>query len=204
MSEPNTSQPTHSHPTGYNVSVIIPEPTDEELGAIRTLEVKTIGHNLKDGRMMAGMGDLFLPTAALAAAVFRAKGIEKKHREFICLRTAKLLNCPHPWDPNVRVAQNTGASLDEIEALTIDGPVTGLDEESNLIVRGVDEMTLTGTLTDQTLSELRARYSDEICRKYVLLFSWYNLFTPYCNGCRVGVESPEEVLKKIGNHVNPV
>ncbi len=153
---------------------------------------------------MAGMGDLFVPTATLAAAVFRADGIEKKHREFICLRTAKLLDCPHPWDPNVRLAQNNGASLDEIAALTVDGPVTELDEESNLIVRGVDEMTLTGTLTDQTLSELRARYSDEICRKFVLIYAWYNLFTRYCNGCRVGLESPEEVLKKIGNRVNPV
>lgn len=204
MSQPTGSQPTRSHPTGYQVSVFIPEPTDAELRVIRATEVKTIGHDLKDGRMMAGMGDLFAPTAALAAAVFRTEGIEKKHREFIVLRTAKLLNCPHPWDPNVRVAQNTGATLDEIEALTVDGPVTGLDEESNLIVRGADEMTLTGTLTDQTLSELRARYSDEICRKFVLVFAWYNLFTRWCNGCRVGLESPDEVVKAIGDDVNPV
>ena len=204
MAKSTTAPPTHSHPTGYSSKVIIPEPTDAELGLIRATEVKTIGHDLKDGRMMAGMGDLFVPTATLAASVFRTKGIEKKHREFICLRTAKLLNCPHPWQPNVRLAQNTGASLEEIEALTVDGPVTGLDEESNLIVRGADEMTLTGTLTDETLSALRERYSDEICRKFVLVFAWYNLFTRYCNGCRVGLEDPEEVLKKIGNHVNPV
>ena len=194
----------HSYPTSYNASVIIPEPTDAEIGPVRALEVHTIGHNLKDGRMMAGMGDLFVPTAALAASVFRADGIPKKHREFVCLRTAKLLNCPHPWDPNVRVALNTGASLGEIEALTVDGPVTGLDEEATLIVQGVDEMTLTGTLTDATLAAMRARYSDEICRKYVLIFSWYNLFVRYCNGCRVGVESPEEVKQKIGPDVNPV
>lgn len=204
MSETTLQQPTYSHPTGYSSSVIIPEPTDAELGMVRALEVKTIGHDLKDGRMMAGMGDLFVPTAVLAASVFRAEGIPKKHREFICLRTAKLLNCPHPWLPNVRVAQNTGATIEEIRALTIDGPVTDLDEESNLIVRGADETTLNGTLTDETLSAMRARYTDEICRKYVLIFAWYNLFTRYCNGCRVGLEDPAEVLKKIGNDVNPV
>lgn len=193
-----------SHPTSYNASVIIPEPTDKELGLLRATEVKTIGHGLKDGRMMAGMGDLFVPTAALAASVFRAKGVDPKLREFICLRTAKLMNCPHPWDPNVRLAANTGASPAEILALEADGPVTGLDEEALLIVRAVDEITLSGTLTDTTLGELRARYNDEMCRKYILVMSWYNLFTRFCNGCRVGLENPQEVVSKIGSRLNPV
>ena len=204
MSEATTAQPTRSHPTHYNVSVTIPAPTDAEIGLIHTLELKTFGHNINDGRMMAGTADLFLPTAVLVAAVFHAKGIDKKHREFIALRTAKLLNCPYPWNLNVRLAQNTGASPAEIEALTIDGPVTELDEESNLILRCVDEITMTGTLTDDTLSQMRARYSDEICRKYVLIFSWFNLFGRFCNGCRIPIETQNEVVEQIGNRKSPV
>ncbi len=204
MYPPPTTPPARSHPTEYSAKVVIPEPSDKELGLVRAAEVHTIGHNLKDGRMMAGAGGLFTPTAMLAASIFRVDGIPKKLREFICLRTAKLLDCPHPWDPNVRVAQNNGVSTDEILALQVDGPVTELDEEGNLIVRAVDEITLTGTLSDETLAALRARYSDETCRKYVLMMSWYNMFARFCNGCRVGTENPEEVLQKIGNRVNPV
>ena len=204
MFAPVSTPPARSHPQRYDARVVIPEPTDEDLGIVRATEVHTVGHDLQDGRMMAGMGDLFAPTAALAASVFRASGVPKQHREYMVLRVAKLLNCPHPWDPNVRVAQNTGVSVEEILALEVDGPVSGLDEEGTLIVRAIDELTLTGTLSDETLSALRARYSDEICRKYVLMISWYNLFTRYCNGCRVGVESPEQVVEKIGERTNPV
>ena len=204
MFEPMATPPTRSYPVAYTAKVVIPEPTDKELGVIRAVEVHAIGHSLQDGRMMAGMGDLFVPTATLAASVFRADGVPKKYREFMALRTAKLLNCPHPWGPNVRIAQNVGASLEEVRALEVDGPVTELNEEGNLIVRAIDELTLTGTLGDDTLAAMRARYTDEICRKYVLMMSWYNLFTRFCNGCRVGVESPEQVVEKIGNRKNPV
>lgn len=204
MSTVSAPKPGYSYPTDYKESVNIPMPTDSEIGFIRSVEVKTFGHGLYDGRMMAGMGDLYLPTAALATAVFHANDINKKYRSFIVLRTAKLLNCPYPWNINVRLSENAGASPDEIEALSIDGPVTGLDEEGNLLMRGVDEITLTGTLTDQTLSGIRARYSDEICRKYVLIFSWFNLFTRYCNGCRLPAESQEMVADQIKDHVNPM
>lgn len=203
MFPPLTSPPARSHPVGYDARVFIPEPTDKDLGLVRAAEVHTIGHDLQDARMMAGLGDLFVPTAALAASVFRADGVPKQHREYMVLRVAKLLNCPHPWSPNVRVAQNTGVAVEEILALEVDGPVTELDEEGNLIVRAIDELTLAGTLSDATLAALRSRYTDEICRKYVLMISWYNLFTRFCNGCRVGVESPAEVVDKIGNRTNP-
>jgi hypothetical protein len=150
--------------------VIIPEPTDAEIGPVRALEVHTIGHNLKDGRMMAGMGDLFVPTAALAASVFRADGIPKKHREFVCLRTAKLLNCPHPWDPNVRVALNVGASLAEIEAHHCRWPGDGIGRGSDPDCAGRGRDDADRDADRQTLAAMRARYSDEICRKYVLIF----------------------------------
>ena len=204
MFEPLAHPPTRSHPSSYANQVVIPEPTDKEIGLVRAAEVHTIGHNLQDGRMMAGAGDLFVPTATLAASVFRADGVPKKYREYMVLRVAKLLNCPHPWGPNVRIAQNNGATMEEIGALGTDGPVTELGEEGNLVVRAIDELTLCGTLSDETLSAMRARYSDEICRKYVLMIAWYNLFTRFCNGCRVGVETPEQVVDKIGNRLNPV
>lgn len=94
-------------------------------------------------------------------------------------------------------------SVEDILALEVDGPVAELDEEGNLIVRAIDELTLAGTLSDATLAALRFRYTDEICRKYVLMISWYNLFARFCNGCRVGVESPTELVNKIGDRVNP-
>lgn len=91
---PITSPPARSHPVGYESQVFIPEPTDKDLGLMRAAEVHSVGHDLQDARMMAGLGDLFVPTAALAAFVFRAGGVPEQHREYMVLRVRSCSTVP--------------------------------------------------------------------------------------------------------------
>jgi alkylhydroperoxidase family enzyme len=150
--------------------------------------------------MFAGTGDLFAATIGLVKAVFQAGGIDQKAREMIILRSAKILNVPYEWQANEKMARNAGLSNDEIAAASADGPVTGIDPEYVLLCKATDELSLTGTLTDETLTSMLGRYDEIICRKYVLIIAWFNLLSRFLNGCRV----PLETIDKIGDRTSPL
>jgi alkylhydroperoxidase family enzyme len=97
-------------------------------------------------KMFAGTGDMYAAAVGLVNAVFQAEGIDPRAREIIILRSAKILNSPYEWQPNVKFASNVGLSDDEINAVTADGPVTGVNPGYVPLCKATDEMSSTGTL----------------------------------------------------------
>ena len=81
-------------PSGYSTSVVIPLPTDEQLGTEPVAKLKP-ANDLNFARMLAGTADMFDGAAGLVQAVFQAKDIDPKMRELIILRSAYLLDCPY-------------------------------------------------------------------------------------------------------------
>jgi alkylhydroperoxidase family enzyme len=150
--------------------------------------------------MFAGTDDMFEATIGLVEAIFKAEGIEPKTREMIILRAAKVLDAPYEWQANTQMARNTGLSSKEIDAAATDGPVTGINPEYVLVCQATDELSKTGTLRDETLSELLDKYGDTISRKIVLMIAWFNLLSRFLNGCRV----PLETTDKIGTGTSPL
>lgn len=151
-------------------------------------------------KMFAGTGDMYAASIGFVKAVFVTEGIDPKAREMIILRSAKLLNCPYEWQANAKFASNAGLSNDEIAATSSDGPVTGVDPQYVLLCKATDELTKTGTLTDQTLTEMLHRYGDTVSRKFILMMAWFNLLPRFLNGCRV----PLETTDKVGNGTAPL
>ncbi|AQS89088.1 hypothetical protein AA103196_0203 [Ameyamaea chiangmaiensis NBRC 103196] len=192
-----------SHLTEYPFKIAIPLPTDADIGAEMATYLREKGQNYKDGRMMLGAGSLGVPIIELARAVFRVDGVDPKLREFICLRICKLLGGVNPWGPNLRMLDNLNASTAEKEGIQNDGPVTGMDEEAQLIIQATEELTLKGAISDPVLEAMRNRYSDEICRKYIAVMCWYNFFNRYLISTRVPAETDEEVIEKVGDKTMP-
>ena len=188
-----------THPTDYATRVAIPLPPDD---AIR----KVIGASYDPEKtpnvlkMMAGTDDLFGATVGMVKAIFAADGIDPRLREMIVLRAAKVLNAPYEWQANSTMAANVGLQPAEIEAAASDGPVSGIDPAYVLVCRATDELSRTGTLPDETLSDLLERYGDTITRKLVLMIGWFNLLSRFLNGCRV----PLETTDKIGTQTSPL
>jgi 4-carboxymuconolactone decarboxylase len=188
-----------SHPTEYTSRVSIPLPPEDTVR-------KVMGNSYDQAKtlnvikMFAGTDDMYTATIGLVNAVFAAKGIDLKAREMIILRSAKVLDCPYEWQANAQFASNVGLSDDEIAAAATDGPVTGVDPEYVLLCRATDEMCTTGTLTDQTVTDMMGRYDPTICRKYVLMIAWFNLLPRFLNACRV----PLETTDKVGNKTGPL
>ncbi len=171
--------------------------------------------------MFAGTEDLFEATIGLGKAIFETQGVDPKLREMIILRAASVLNAPYEWQANAQMAKNAGLSSREIDAAGSDGPVAGINPEYVLVCKATDEMSKSGTLRDETLSELLnryeireirdteipryrdtgdTRYGDTITRKLVLMIAWFNLLSRFLNGCRV----PLETTDKIGAGTSPL
>ena len=133
-------------PSGYSTAVAIPLPTDEQLGADTVAKLKR-ANDLNFARMLAGTADMLDGATGLVQAVFQAKDIDPKMRELIILRSAYLLDCPYEWQANIVMAKNTGCTQEQIDAMTSQGPPTGMDDKTALVVLATDEITESGTLT---------------------------------------------------------
>src|SRR5271156_5265512 len=152
---------TMAKPAHYTSKVAIPLPSDE---AVRRIMGNSFNpeKTLNVIKMFAGTEDMFEATIGLVEAIFKAEGIEPKTREMIILRAAKVLDAPYEWQANTQMARNIGLSSKEIDAAATDGPVTGINPEYVLVCQATDELSKTGTLRDETLSELLDKYGDTI------------------------------------------
>src|SRR5271170_7494828 len=151
--------------TAHQVSkVAIPLPSDD---TVRRVIGKSYNPDktLNVIKMFAGTEDMFEATIGLVKAIFETQGIDPKLREMIILRTASILDAPYEWQANTQMAKNAGLSSKEIDAAGSDGPVVGINPEYVLVCKATDEMSKSGTLRDETLSELQNRYGDTIARK---------------------------------------
>jgi alkylhydroperoxidase family enzyme len=187
------------YPTAYTSQVTIQMPEDNEVGRVMGLDYDPV-KTLNVIKMMAGTGDMYAATAEFIKALFQAQGIEAKTREMIMLRAAKVLNSPYEWQANVVLGKNAGLTVEEIDAVASDGPVTGIHPDYVLVCRATDELSTTATLTDETLSDLLSRYGVATSRKLILIISWFNLLSRFLNGCRV----PLEITNKLGGNTSPL
>ncbi len=178
-------------PVNYPGSAGIPLPSDQEL-------LKSVDLNVS--RMLAGTGDMSYGFITLVHAIFGTKGIDDRMREIIALRTAKLLHTPYQWQQHATMGKNAGLTSEEIQALTSDGAVSGVDADSLLLARATDELTTDAVLTDATLTRLQQRYGDEVTRKLVLTIGFFNFLSRFLNGCRV----PLETSDKMGDRSSPL
>ena len=188
-----------ARPTHYTKQVAIPLPSDAAAHRIIGTSYDA-EKTLNVIKMFAGTEDMFAATIGLVKAIFNAQGIDPKTREMIILRAAAVLDSPYEWQANTQMAKNVGLSANEIDAAGSDGPVVGINPEYVLVCKATDELSTSGTLRDETLSELLDKYGETISRKIILMIAWFNLLSRFLNGCRV----PLETTDKIGTGTSPL
>ena len=128
----------------------MPMPTVEETRA-------TFGNDFNPDKTLNGAialaaaGDLAGPAIALMRAVFACPAADAKLREAMIVRTAARLNCFYAVRASTRIALSSGLSKTEVEALTADGPVVGIDPDIVLIARMADDFADRATLGEDLL-----------------------------------------------------
>jgi alkylhydroperoxidase family enzyme len=146
-------------------------------------------------RMMARAPTSFPPLIDFAMSLLFGSDFDARKREIAILRVAHVTRARYEWIQHVVVAKRTGVRDDEIDRIAVDGPVSGLDEEGNLLCRVADEISNDVRLSDEALSEIIARYGERQATELILCCAYFNMLSRFLESTRVPVED-EAVLEK--------
>ena len=177
--------------------ICLPMPTAEEVRAAFGNDFDP-DRTLNGAIALAAAGDLAVPAVALMRAVFACPAAGARMREAMIVRTAVRLNCIYAVHASTRIALNSGLSTTEVEALTADGPVAGIDPDIVLIARMADDIADRATLGEDLLEAAIERWVVDNTRKLILMLSWFNLVNRYESACRVPSDSDEKLARSSG------
>jgi hypothetical protein len=178
-------------------AICLPMPTVEEGRAAFGKDFNP-DKTLNGAIALAAAGELAGPAVALMRAVFACPAADARLREAMILRTAIRLNCIYAVHASTRIALNSGLSKTEVEALTADGPVAGIDPDIILIARMADDIADRATLRENLLKAAIERWGVDNTRKLILMLSWFNLVNRYESACRVPSDSDEKLARSSG------
>ena len=143
-----------------------------------------LGGDVPGGR--AGQTSNFLTTLVRDPALLRLlmgfirrlwvnSSIPLRDRELVVLRTTWLCQSPYAWSEHVRIAQSQGIDHADIQRVA-DGPdAAGWDEFDRAIVRAVDQLHATATVSDEAWQVLATRYTEEQLLEFPMLAGLYHL-----------------------------
>jgi len=162
-------------------------PTDEELDPEIQSTLKAMPP-LNVFRMMARVPESFQPLIDFALSILIRGQFDPRKREIAVLRVAHATQAEYEWVQHVAVAKRVGVTEEEIEKIGVDGPVTGLDEEGNLLCRVADEISLRVRLSDPALAQIIERYGDQQAMELILCCSYFNMLSRLLESARVELE----------------
>ncbi|MEA2625147.1 MAG: hypothetical protein QOD06_1192 [Candidatus Binatota bacterium] len=176
------------------MSARVPLPTDDELPPdIRGRLAELPPLNVI--RMMANAPSSFFPFLDFALSIVFAGELDRRKREIAILRVGHVTRSRYEWTQHVTVAKSVGVTDREIAEIAVDGPVTGLDEEGNLLCRVADEISRDVRLSDDALAAILDRYGRRQATELVLCVSYFNMLSRFLESTRVELET-ENVLEK--------
>ena len=105
---------------------------------------------------LANSPALFEAWLALGAQVLRRSELTPRQRELVILRTTAMTAGTYPFTQHVRIGKEAGITDDEIGALHRAPTLSDWSEADRLLLSAVDELLLTGMLSDESWSALTA------------------------------------------------
>lgn len=140
-------------------------------------------------RMWANAPASFQPLVEFAFSLLMKSEFDPRKREIAILRVAHVTRASYEWFQHVIVAKRVGVTDQEIEKIPVDGPVTGLDEEGNLLCRVADEISNDVRLGDEALQQILDRYGTRQATELILCVSYFNLLSRFLESTRVELEA---------------
>ncbi len=140
-------------------------------------------------RMMANAPASFEPLVKFAMSILLGSEFDKRKREIAVLRVAKVTRSSYEWTQHVAVAKSVGVTDDEIAAIDVEGAVTRLDAEGNMLCRVADEISRDVRLSDEALSAIMERYGVRQATELILCCCYFNMVSRFLESTRVELES---------------
>jgi 4-carboxymuconolactone decarboxylase len=111
-------------------------------------------------------------------------------RELMILRCAQHAGSRYVWGDHLAMAREAGIDQPRIDALDDWRSFDGYDDSERAVLALVDEVVV-GAVTDETIDDLRARFSPASIVELVLTASFYVMVPRVVDGLRV---PPQEVV----------
>jgi alkylhydroperoxidase family enzyme len=108
--------------------------------------------------------------------------ITLRERELIILRTCARCGCNYEWGVHAALFAHAAELSDA------DIAATQADGGGNLLLRAVDELHASASITDATWQELAAQYQPDQLLEIVALAGYYHTISFIANACRVAPE----------------
>ena len=101
--------------------------------------------------------------------------IPGRDRELAILRAGWRCHAPYEWGQHVVIGRGEGITDDEIEAIGIGPDAPGWSPHDAAILRAVDELHDTATISDATWATLAELYDQQQCMDLVFAIGQYHL-----------------------------
>jgi alkylhydroperoxidase family enzyme len=165
----------------------VPLPDDDDLDP-ESREILAKLPALNVFRMMANAPASFRPWVEFAFSILAKSEFDARKREIAVLRVAHVTRASYEWFQHVIVAKRVGVTDHEMEKIAVDGPVTELDEEGNLLCRVADEISQEVRLGDDALQQILDRYGTRQATELILCVSYFNMLSRLLESLRVELE----------------
>jgi alkylhydroperoxidase family enzyme len=116
--------------------------------------------------------------------------VSLRHREIVIDRTCARCGCGYEWGVHVALFAQRAALTPEQVRATVHGGATdpAWTDEERLLIRMVDELHDSSTLSDDTWSALAASFSVEQILELIALVGFYHTVAFFANGLKLPAE----------------
>jgi alkylhydroperoxidase family enzyme len=116
--------------------------------------------------------------------------VSLRHREIVIDRTCARCGCGYEWGVHVELFARRAALTPEQVRATVHGDASdpAWSDEERLLIRMVDELHDTATLSDETWRRLAAAFSVEQILELIALVGFYHTVAFFANGLTLAPE----------------
>lgn len=173
----------------------IPLPKDEDLPS----DIQEYIKKSRESKIAVELSNM-LCNAPASIKAFNAMGgsilfqseFDARKREIAIIRIAHITKASYEWHAHRNFGLHVGVTEEEIDKIAVDGPVTGLDEEGNMLCRIADEITNDIRLSDEALAMALDRYGPRQTTELILCCGWFNMISRFLESTGIVVEDPED------------
>ena len=151
-------------------------------------------------RMMAHATTDFRPLVGLGSAILGRQKLSPKLRELAILRVAALSPARYEWVQHVPIAESTGVTTAQVEALERgDADAACFDELERLVLRFTTEVVRDVRASQATFDALLARLSAQEMVELVLAVGYYMMIARLLETTAVDLEPARghEILRSL-------
>jgi alkylhydroperoxidase family enzyme len=124
-------------------------------------------------RVMLVHPDLFRAQMDMGVLLAAKGSIPPRERELAVLRNAWLCGAPYEWGEHVDISKRFGVTSEEIERVTKGSKAQGWNDHERAILKGVEELHMDHTLSDETWDVLAKTWNDKQLLEFPVLVGQY-------------------------------